>query len=224
MVALRAGEFAEPNGHHLEKAALDFPVEIGMPLDAPYQHDTVGFVGRLVHEGFDAVGSLAQRHHVEMAHQGASHGRLGDVVVRQHFGLPFRAGRAVATHRRENKRAHALVLPIPHHAAHDGGDVMDAPAADADSDSGPGRHTGGKAGRDELLFNFGRNIENAAVGKFLAGNQQAGKSHKFYSTRTLSSGAQSKEQLSAGSPRVTRRSGTRRQIFHHGATETLRKT
>ena len=35
VVALRAGELAESDGHHLEEAAFDLAVEIGMPLDAP---------------------------------------------------------------------------------------------------------------------------------------------------------------------------------------------
>ena len=46
VVALRAGELAESDGHHLEQAAFDLAREIGVPLDAAHQHHAIGFVGR----------------------------------------------------------------------------------------------------------------------------------------------------------------------------------
>ena len=148
VVTLGAGEFAQPDGHHFEQAAFDLAGEIGVPLDAAHQHDAIGFVSHAVHEGFDAVGGLAERDHFQLAHQRASHGGFGDAVVGQHVGLSLRGGRAVTAHGGKQERPHALFLPVAHHAADNRGDVVDAAAAHADGDARARFHSRGKtAGR-----------------------------------------------------------------------------
>ena len=41
VIALRAGELAQADRHHLEEPALDLAGEIGVPLDAAHQHHAV---------------------------------------------------------------------------------------------------------------------------------------------------------------------------------------
>ena len=60
VIALRAGELAEADGHHLEQAAFDLAREIGVPLDAADQHDAVALKGVAVHEGLDAVAACGR--------------------------------------------------------------------------------------------------------------------------------------------------------------------
>src|ERR1017187_1039215 len=119
----------------------------------------------------------AERTHVEMADDRTAHGRFRDAVVRQHRCLPFRAGRPVASHRRENERQHPLLAPVPHYTSYDGGDVVDAAAADADGDARSGLYARRKSRPAELPLNFSRNVRNAVVGETLSGQQQAWKSH-----------------------------------------------
>ena len=108
VIALRAGELAEADRHHLEQAAFDLAGEIGVPLDAADEHDAVGFVGVPIHEGFDAVGGLAERDHFQLADHRAAHGGLGDAVVGEHVGLTLGGGGAVAAHGRKDEGLHAL--------------------------------------------------------------------------------------------------------------------
>ena len=75
VIALRTGKFAETDRHHLEQAALDFAAEIGVPFGAVNQHDAIGFVGGAIHEGFDVVLRLTQRHHFQLADDGTAHVR-----------------------------------------------------------------------------------------------------------------------------------------------------
>ena len=69
------------------------------------------------------------------------------------------------------------VFPVLHHAAHDGGDVVDAAAADADGDARAGLQRAAKPEAASCFLHFGGDIGDAAVGKLLASNNKAGKLH-----------------------------------------------
>ena len=84
----------------------------------------------------------------------------------------------MAAHGGEQERLHARVLPILHRAAHDGGDIVDAAAADADGDARAGLQPRGEIGCRKLVFDLGGDIGNAAAGKFLLDDKQAWKRHK----------------------------------------------
>ena len=177
MITLRAGEFPQADGHHLEQPALDLAGEIGVPLDPAHQHHPVGIVRHLIHEGFDAVGRLAERHHFQLADQRAAHAGFGDSVAGQHLGLAGRIGRAVTSHRREEERLHALFLPILNHVVHDGGNVVDAAATHPDGDARTGLQAPGETAGGELCAHGGGDINDLAIWKLLANYKQAGKLH-----------------------------------------------
>jgi len=181
VIALRAGEFPESDGHHLNQPALDLAGKIGMPFDAAHQHHAVALVGQLVHERFDPVGGLAERDHLELADHRTAHRGLRDPVMGQHVRLALRRRRAVAAHRREDERLHAGLLPVPHHAVHDGRDVGNAAAANADGDACSRFELRRERARCQLAVDLGRYICDPVRGKILADDHQAGKVHDgFY--------------------------------------------
>ncbi len=177
MVALRSGEFSEPDRHHLEQSALDPAREIGVPLDAAHQHDAVGIVRHLVHEGFDAVRRLAERHHFQLADERAAHAGFGDPIARQHLSLAGRIRRAVTSHGREDHGLHALLLPVLNRAVHDGGDVVYAAAAYADRDARAGLQPRGESSGGKLCAHGAGDIDDPAIRKLLANDEEAGKLH-----------------------------------------------
>jgi hypothetical protein len=185
VVVLRAGELAEPDGDHLEEAAFDLAHEIGVPLHAAGQHHTIAFVGVAVHVGLDALRRLAERHDLERAAHRAADGLLDDAVMRQHVGLAFRGGGAVAAHGREDEGMHALRFPIFGGGAGDGGDIGDAAAAYADGYARSGLEARGESGIVKLALDFGGDIGNAAVGKVLTHEQKGGEiaCPKFYGSK-----------------------------------------
>src|SRR6185437_1935391 len=63
------------------------------------------------------------------------------------------------------------------HAARDGGDVVDAPAADSDRDTATRFYAGGEAGGGESFANLGGNVGDAAIGKGLADQAETGELH-----------------------------------------------
>jgi len=83
----------------------------------------------------------------------------------------------VTPHRGEEERAHAQLLPVPDDVVHDGRDIVNAAAADADRNPRSGLQLRGKGTSAKLLAHFGSNIGNAAIGKVLAKNEQAGELH-----------------------------------------------
>ena len=112
--------------------------------------------------------------HFELADDGAAHGGFGDAVVRQDVGLAFGGGGAVAPHGGEEERPHPLFQPILHHAAYDGGDIVDAAAADADGDARPRRHARGKAGRRQFPSHLAGNIGQSYGRQTSVGSQGGG--------------------------------------------------
>src|ERR1022692_854142 len=180
VIALRAREFPQTDGHHFEQAAFDLAGEIRVPLDAAYQHHAIGIVRRLVHEGFDAFGGFAQGHHFQLADDGAAHGGFADSVAGQHLGLAGRIGRAVAAHGREDQRPHALLFPILNHVVDDGGDVVDTAAAHADGDARTGLQAAAETAGGELRAHTGGDIGDLAIGKLLANYEKAGKLHDWF--------------------------------------------
>ena len=139
----------------------------------------VAFKGVAVHVRLNTLRRLAQRHDVERAAHRATDGLLDDAVVRQHVGLAFRGGRAMAAHGRKDEGAHALRLKILDGRARDGGDVRDATAAYADGHARSGLETRGEAGIVKLPLDFGSHIRDAAVGETLTHEEQAGEWHGF---------------------------------------------
>ena len=99
---------------------------------------------------------------------GQLHGGFVNAIVRQHIGLAFGGCAAVAAHGGEDERAGALRFPVIHGRARDGRDIRNAPAADADRDSGPGVHARSELARGQLAQNFAANVGNGAIGKVLA--------------------------------------------------------
>ena len=80
-------------------------------------------------------GVRAQRNHFELADDGAAHRCFGNAVMRQHVGLAFGGGGAVAAHRGKDERLHALLFPeLPRRYATMVAMLANAAAADADGD------------------------------------------------------------------------------------------
>jgi hypothetical protein len=72
---------------------------------------------------------------------------------------------------------HPLIFPVPHHVAHDGGDIVDAAAADANGDTGTGFQPAGEGAAGKLLLDLGGNIGDTAIRKVLAYDQETGELH-----------------------------------------------
>ncbi len=152
----------------LKRPLSILPAEIGVPFDAADEHDAVAAESIAIHEGFDAVGGLAERNHIQRADNGAPHGGLVNAVLGQDVGLALGGGGAVTSHGREDERLAALRFPILHHRAGDVRDVGDAAAADTDSDARSGLDARSKLRTCELPFNFARDVRDRAVREFLA--------------------------------------------------------
>ena len=103
--------------------------------------------------------------------------------MRQHVGLTFGGGGAVAAHGREDEGMHALRFPEFGGGARDGGDIGDAAAAYADGDARAGFKPRGESGVVELPLDFGGHIGDAAVGKVLTHEEKTGKLHRFMVTK-----------------------------------------
>ena len=101
-----------------------------------------------------------------------------NAVVRQHVGLAFGGGGAVAAHGGKDERRAALRFPVVHGRAHDGRDIRDAAAADADGDAGAGLDARSElAGCSAGAGLRPRTSRNGAIGEVLADGEHPGKSH-----------------------------------------------
>ncbi len=103
MVMLRPLLVSHSNGHHLNKAALRRPDEIGVGLDPVDEDNACGLMGQPVHEEGNAVG-LAHGNHVHGGLHRGAHTLLRDAPQPQHLLLPFSRCPAVRTHGRGHKR------------------------------------------------------------------------------------------------------------------------
>jgi hypothetical protein len=83
----------------------------------------------------------------------------------------------MASHRGEQKRVHALFLPVLDHVPHNGRDVVNAAAADANGDSRSGLEPACESAGGELIAHFGGNIRNLPVWKVLTNYKKAGELH-----------------------------------------------
>ena len=173
VIALGAGELAEPDGHHLEQAAFDLAGKIGVPLHPADQHYAVAFKGVLVHECLDAVSGRTERYHLQRADDRATHGGLVNAVVRQNVGLAFRGCRAVAPHGWEQEWVNALRFPKVHHGTNDGGDIVYPSASDADGYAASRLQALAEAGRAQLFPDFIGYVIKGAILKMLPDHQQA---------------------------------------------------
>ena len=136
VVALGPCELAQSNGHHLEQAALERAVEIGVPLHAPAQHHAARAPRRPVHHHPDTLRRHAHLGHRQRAAHRAAHRRFRNAVFPEHGRLAAGRRRAVAAHGRKQERLHALLFPEGRRRAGDDVDIRDAPAADSDRHRG----------------------------------------------------------------------------------------
>ena len=74
----------------------------------------------------------------------------------------------MTAHGGEQEGVHSLPFPVIDHVAHDGGDIVNAAAADTDADARAGLQTGGESTGGKLLTHFGGNVRNLPVRKLLA--------------------------------------------------------
>ena len=122
-------------------------------------------------------GVLRERHDVEGTHDGTAHGLLDDAVVREHVGLAFRSGGAVAPHGGKDEWLHAARDPVLRDRSGDGRDVGDAAAAHSDRDARPGLEIRAEARPAHFELYGGGDIGEPAVGKILANDEDARKLH-----------------------------------------------
>jgi hypothetical protein len=165
MILLRARELAQSDRHHLEQPALQRTGEIGVPLHARHQKYAVRIKSILVHECMNAFRRYAKRHYLQRADNGCAHSSFMNPVVRQNIRLAFRRGCAVAAHGRNDKWHRTLRFPEFHHRLHDGRDVRNAPAANANGDASPSGHARRHVRLAERSANVLGNIRNGPVRK-----------------------------------------------------------
>ena len=177
VVALGPLPLSEPDGHHLVNTALDAPIESRVPLDATAQHDTVRVPGFPIHRNGDALGRLADRHHIQRAHNGHSHRTLGDAIVCEHFALPFRRPAAVAAHDRNDEGLDPLIEPRVHNSFDDRVDVGDPATADSHRDATAGRDSGDPRRGSHFLANGTIDIRQRTIWETLADRNQSRQSH-----------------------------------------------
>jgi hypothetical protein len=124
---LRTTLFAHANDEHLGEAALDVSGEAGVWLDTVDHADPIRAGRRLIHDDRDIVRpSPAHLGRLHRCDDGTPHRGLGDPVAREHGGLPFGSGTAVAAHRREDERLIPRALEGRDHRCDDPREVGDA--------------------------------------------------------------------------------------------------
>jgi len=177
VIILRAGEFAEADGHHLKEAAFDAAGEICVPLDAGEKEDAVGFEGGFVHEGGDAFGGSADGDDIERTDDGATHGGFMDAVVHEDVCLALGGSGAVAAHGGNDEGLGSVFLPEIDGGFGDAGDVGNATAADADSDACAFGDTLDNVGGRKLLADAVFDVRDGAIGERLFGADEPWKVH-----------------------------------------------
>ena len=185
VILLRAGKLPQPDRHHLHQPAFDPAIEGRMPLHTSHDHDRIGRVGRGIHEDFNPVTGLSQRHHVETTDDRTPHRLFGDSETSEDIRLSLRRGRAVTSHRWKNEGRHPMVAPVLNDGLDNGRDIRDATAADANRDARTGLKLRGEAAPFELAAGFCANIRQPQVRELLPDDEHTGWKHREQNTVRL---------------------------------------
>ena len=87
--------------------------------------------------------------------------------MREHVGLSLCRGGSVASHCWKEERLRSLRFPVIDDSLDDDGDVVDAPASNADGHTCTGLQVGAECRRFQLFTNFSGYVLQRTVGEVL---------------------------------------------------------